>query len=131
MSADRGVSRRGFVRGIAGTAAAPAAVAGLTGASARNAPTDVSVAATVVRVSHSRTTAHALRIGVRASIQAQGSAMDGIVLVVDPVPFAASSDEIKAAIASSVQDQVSNLLKEREEGVTTNHVAVRVFGGVL
>lgn len=57
--------------------------------------------------------------------------MDGIVLMVDPVSFAASSDEIKAVIASSVQDQVSNLLKERGEAVTTNRVAVRVFGGEL
>lgn len=129
MTQNRGVSRRGFVRGVAGTAAAPAALAGM--ATANAAPADVSVAATVVRASHSKVDPHALRLGVRASVRGPNETMEGVVLVVEPVRFGASAAETRALIAESVQTQIAAMLVKRGVQARADHVAVQVFGGVL
>lgn len=130
MSPQDGVSRRGFMKGIAGTAAAPGALGVMTVGTAGDASPEVSVAATVVRVSHSRTRRQALRIGVRASIQGPELDLDNVVLVIEDVPFTASAEDIRARIVQAVQTKVAAIL-ERRGMQTSRAAAVQVFGGVL
>lgn len=130
MKSKLGVSRRGFVKGVAGTAAVPGAMAGLSSTSAAT-PDGVSVVATVVRVSHSRLAPKALRVGVRASVQGPDYDLDNIVLVVEPVPFGSSASEMNAVITRSVEEQVADLIERRGLALAGSHLAVQVFGGVL
>jgi len=116
------------MKGAAGTAAVPALVASAANSAA--ATPDVSVAATVVRTSHSRSAPHALRIGVRASVQAADFSADNLVFVVEPVRFAASPQETGRQIAESVRGQVAALL-ERQGISEAGQIEVHVFGGAL
>lgn len=126
MSRHTGVSRRGFVKGAAGAAAAPAALAGIDATTA--APPEISIAATVVRVSHSKLAPHALRVGVRTSVQTSAGTLDNVVLVVDGVTFNASPTQMRSVIAESVKEQVGSLLAGRNIEASIDRAAVHVFG---
>lgn len=128
MMQKSGVSRRGFVRSAAAVAAAPSV---LTATKTSAAMADVSVAATIVRASHSKAEPHALRLGVRASVQSADFRADNLVFVVDPVPFGASASDTGDRIAESVRQQIAALLASRGAETTLDRVAVQVFGGVL
>lgn len=130
MTRTSGVSRRLFMKGAAGTAAVPALIAGAAHQAGAVSP-QISVAATVVRTSHSASTPHALRIGVRASVQAPDFAADNLVFVVEPVRFTASPQETGRHIAESVRTQVADLLERRGTLATAEQIDVHVFGGAL
>lgn len=127
MNTHQGVSRRGFVTGAAGAAVLPAALGGI-GTVTAAAPPEISIAATVVRVSHSKVEPHALRVGVRTSIQAPELDLDNIVLVVDGIPFMAEPARIRALIAEGVKEQVGRLLAGRDIAASADRAAVQVFG---
>lgn len=127
MSPQQGVSRRGFMKSVAGTAAVPGAIGAMAIGGVQAAPADVNVAATVVRVSHSRMHRQALRIGVRASILGPDLDIDNVVMVIDGVPFAASPEDIRSRIVQSVQAKVADLMEQRGQSAG-RQAAVQVFG---
>jgi hypothetical protein len=131
MARNTSVSRRRFVKGVAGTAAAPAAIAGFAQGGAYASSTDIRIAAKVVRVSHSRMEPNALRVGVRTSVQAADIVLDNIVLVIDGIPFGAAPADMRSRITESVTAQIRKLLARRGVEAPAESVAVQVFGGVL
>lgn len=132
MNTIRGVNRRSLMKGVAGGAVAPAALAGTVFAEgAGGAVPDATVAVTVVRATHSATSANELRVGVRASIRSAGFARDGLVLVVEPVTFGVPPAEAGTQIADAVRAQVSGVLEREGIAVDSDRIAVQVFGGVL
>jgi hypothetical protein len=127
MARNTSVSRRRFVKGVAGTAAAPAAIAGFAQGGAYASSTDIRIAAKVVRVSHSRMEPNALRVGVRTSVQAADIVLDNIVLVIDGIPFGAAPADMRSRVTA----QIRKLLARRGVEAPAESVAVQVFGGVL
>jgi len=132
MKDARGVNRRSLMKGMAGTAVAPAVLgsAALTASGAAVAP-EATVAVTVVRATHSRSEPNALRIGVRASIRSADVVLDGTVLVIEPVAFGISATDAGDQIAKGVRSQVAEMLDKRELATDPDRIAVQVFGGVL
>ena len=128
MTSKPGVSRRMFMRTAAVAAAAPTALAASTVAADSS---DVHVAATVVRASHSKATRGALTIGVRASVLAEGFGRDNVVLAVDGVRFGASADDTRQLITRRVRERIAMELERAGVPVSPDRIAVQVFGGVL
>lgn len=131
MTQRSGVSRRRFMKRVAGTAAVPAALMGAATHGVAAVSSDIRVAATVVRASHSAGTPDALRIGVRASVLAPGFTANDLVFVVDEVRFGASPQESGRLIAESVRSQVADLLRRRGTDTAPERIQVQVFGGAL
>jgi len=129
MKEKTGVSRRSFMRNAAVAAAAPTALAGA--ATSHASAADVLVAATVVRASHSRDVQGALKIGVRASVVAEGFSRDNIVVTVDGVRFGATADVTRDMITAAVQQCIAQEMATSGSDIAADRIAVQVFGGVL
>lgn len=132
------VGRRGFVRAaavVAGAAATPtvveraAAQSTLLAEPARTA--GIHVAATIVRADFSADAPGRLNVGVRASLRAPGTAVDGLVLVVEGVDFSAAPAELSRSVTEDVRAQIARFLGERGSTVDPEGIAVRLFGAAI
>jgi hypothetical protein len=130
MSNSRGLSRRRVFSAAAAVPAAGALIAETALVQAATNP-DARVAATVLRTSHSRTAERGLRVGLRVSILTAADSVHDLVVVVDPVDFHVSTDELRRQIVAGVQRQVQQVLGNRGVDIGVDSIAVQVFGGPL
>ena len=130
MSHHSGLSRRRIFRTAAAAPLATAAVIGSGSALALSNPR-ARVAATIVRIGQSRASTGGVRVGLRLSVMGPTEREEEMVIVVDPVDFNVSGDELRRQLVSGTQDRVRSLLALRGVEMETTDIAVHIFGGPL
>lgn len=130
MTPLQGLSRRRVFKAAAAATVTSALVIEATFAAPTAIP-QARVAATIVRIGPSRSSANGLRFGLRLSIVEPAERRSDRVVVIDPIDFDLSGDELRRQLVVRIQQRVQEVLAHQEIEVSPDRIAVHVFGGPL